>query len=136
MIELVQDPIDVNALLRLDDEGGSGGLVLFLGTVRNQTGGRPVTRLDYEAYDAMALSEMKAVAAAAEEQFDIERVDIVHRVGTLAHGEVAVAIAVRAAHRPAAFDACRFAIDTLKQTVPIWKKEYFEDGETWVGDRP
>ena len=136
MIQLVEAPIDVNALIACDQAGASGGLVLFLGTVRNQTAGRAVTRLDYEAYEPMAISEMEAVAAGARERFDIERIDIVHRVGTLEHGEVAVAIAVRAAHRPAAFDACRYAIDTLKETVPIWKKEFFEDGETWVGDRP
>ncbi len=136
MIEIVRIPIDVQRLVSLDVTGTSGGLVLFLGTVRNQTGGRAVVRLEYEAYDAMALSEIAKIVERATAEFEVERVDVVHRVGELAMGEVAVAIAVRAAHRGAAFEACRFVIDTLKQTVPIWKKEFYEDGAVWIGDRP
>lgn len=135
MIEIVDAPIDVAGLLsRTEPE--SGGLVLFVGTVRQHTAGREVVRLEYEAYRDMAHSEMKKIADAASERFEIHSIDIVHRVGVLAVGEAAVAIAVRAAHRGEAFSACRFAIDRLKQTVPIWKKEVFADGEQWVGDRP
>lgn len=136
MIALVDAPIDVARLAGEDASGAAGGLVLFVGAVRGHTRGRAVVRLEYEAYAPMALAELEALAAEARSRFAIRSIDIVHRVGVLALGEVAVAIAVRAAHRDAAFDACRFAIDTLKKTVPIWKKEVFEDGEVWVGDRP
>lgn len=136
MIRLTDQPIDVAGMVDAAEDAGAGGVVLFVGTVRDQTRGRAVARLEYEAYPPMAVSEMEKIAATARERFDVREVDIVHRVGVLRHGEAAVAIVVRAAHRGAAFDACRFAIDTLKETVPIWKKEVYEDGETWVGDRP
>lgn len=135
MIDLVSEPIDVTQMIATDDPT-SGGVVVFVGTVRNQTGGREVSRLEYEAYPAMAKAEMAKVAERACAEHGATSVDIVHRVGTLQLGEAAVAIVARAPHRAAAFDACRFAIDTLKQTVPIWKKEVFGDGEVWVGDRP
>lgn len=135
MIELVEGPIDVAGMLAAE-EAGAGGVVLFVGTVRNQTGGRAVTRLEYQAYPAMAKAEMAKVADRACAEHGASSVDIAHRVGTLQIGDAAVAIVARAPHRGAAFDACRFAIDLLKQTVPIWKKEVFEDGEVWVGDRP
>jgi molybdopterin synthase catalytic subunit len=135
MIDIVSEPIDVATLVGQAD-GGSGGLVLFVGQVRASTGGRNVVRLEYEAYRAMALAELEKLAEEAARTFAISGIDIVHRVGTLAVGDIAVAIVVRAPHRAAAFDACRWAIDTLKRTVPIWKKEVFEDGSTWVGDRP
>lgn len=134
MIQVVTTPIELDPLLAADPAGATGGVVLFLGTVRNQTAGRKVVRLEYETFEEMALNEMEAVAEAALRDFEIDSIDIVHRVGTLALGEVAVAIVVRAGHRKAAFAACQFAIDTLKQTVPIWKKEFFEDGSVWVGE--
>lgn len=142
MIQIVHQRIDLDALLGAGDEGAreaaarAGGVVLFLGTVRGETRGRQVRRLEYEAFEAMALDELEAVAAAARRRHAIQEIHIVHRVGTLEVGEVAVAILVRAAHRQAAFDACSGAIDQLKKTVPIWKKEFFEDGAVWVGDRP
>lgn len=136
MIRIVETPIDIQGLLVPDPEGGFGGTVLFLGAVRNQTGGRQVVKLEYEAYGDMALGEMERIASEAASRFDITSVDVVHRVGDLALGEVAVAIVVRAAHRGQAFDACRFTIDELKKTVPIWKKEFFEDGSVWVGEHP
>lgn len=136
MIEIVDHPIDVNALVRCDDAGAAGGLVLFLGTVRNKTRGKDVAKLEYEAYGDMALHELRKIVEEGLRRFEITSIDVVHRVGTLAMGEVAVAIAVRAPHRGASFDACRYVIDTLKETVPIWKKEFFEDGAVWVGDRP
>ena len=113
-----------------------GGLVLFVGTVRNHTKGKEVLRLDFEAYTPMAISEMNKIAIAAIEKFAIHKIAFHHRVGTLQIGEIPVIIAVSAAHRGAAFQACEYAIDTLKATVPIWKKEYFEDGEVWVSATP
>lgn len=114
----------------------SGGIDVFIGTVRNATKGKPVLKLDFEAYEPMAISEMEKITRQAFEKWPVQRVLIHHRTGTLQVGEVPVIIAVSAAHRDAAFDACRYIIDTLKQTVPIWKKEAFEDGEVWVAAHP
>jgi molybdopterin synthase catalytic subunit len=114
----------------------SGGIVVFVGTVRNHTKGKRVLRLDFEAYEPMAISEMRKIAAQAIEKFSLKKIAIYHRIGMLEVGEIPVVIAVSAAHRGVAFDACEFAIDTLKETVPIWKKEIFEDGEVWVSATP
>ncbi len=114
----------------------SGGINVFIGTVRNATKGKPVTGLEFEAYVPMALSEMKKIAETAMARWPLNKVLIHHRTGLLNIGEIPVIIAVSAAHRDAAFEACRYAIDTLKQTVPIWKKEVFEDGEVWVAAHP
>ena len=114
----------------------TGGIVTFVGTVRNQTKGKRVLRLDFEAYEPMAVSEMIKIAEQAYQKFSLKKIAIYHRVGSLEIGEVPVIIAASAAHRGAAFDACEFAIDTLKNTVPIWKKEVFEDGEVWVSATP
>jgi molybdopterin synthase catalytic subunit len=113
-----------------------GGIDMFIGTVRNVTKGKAVVRLEFEAYESMALSEMQKLADAAAGKWPVHKVLIHHRVGTLAVGEIAVVIAVSSPHRDAAFEACRYLIDTLKQTVPIWKKEVFEDGEQWVAAHP
>jgi molybdopterin synthase catalytic subunit len=113
-----------------------GGVDVFIGTVRNATKGKPVVRLEFEAYDQMAISEMKKIAQQALAKWPIQRLLIHHRTGVLQIGEIPVVIAVAAAHRDAAFEACRYIIDTLKQTVPIWKKEIFEDGEVWVAAHP
>jgi molybdopterin synthase catalytic subunit len=105
--------------------------------VRNQSHGRPTLYLDYEAYESMALAKMREIAAQVHANFSIDRVAIAHRLGRLEIGETSVFIAVSAPHRAAAFEACRFAIDTLKRSVPIWKKEYFEDGAVWAdGELP
>jgi len=114
----------------------SGGIDVFIGTVRNATKGKPVLKLDFEAYEPMAISQMEKIAQQAFEKWPVQKVLIHHRTGTLQVGEVPVIIAVSAAHRDAAFEACRYIIDTLKQTVPIWKKEAFEDGEVWVAAHP
>jgi len=114
----------------------SGGIVTFIGTVRNQTKGKRVLRLDFEAYEPMAVSELRKIAEQAVEKFLLKKIAIYHRVGNLEIGEVPVVIAASAAHRGAAFDACEYAIDMLKETVPIWKKEIFEDGEVWVSATP
>lgn len=114
----------------------AGGIDVFIGTVRDQTKGKKVIRLEFEAYEKMALSEMKKIADKMMKQWPLHKVLIHHRTGILQIGEVPVVIAVSASHRDAAFEACRYAIDTLKQTVPIWKKEVFEDGEEWVAAHP
>ena len=114
----------------------SGGIDVFIGTVRNATKGKKVVRLEFEAYEKMAIAEMEKIAEYAGSKWPIQKLLIHHRTGVLAVGEVPVVIAVSAAHRDAAFEACRYVIDTLKQTVPIWKKEIFEDGEVWVAAHP
>jgi molybdopterin synthase catalytic subunit len=136
VIEIVSQPIDVAKLVSRPSTGEEGGIVSFVGTVRSSTRGRAVVRLEYEAYAPMAVSELAAIVATARDRFGLTELDVVHRVGVLLPGDVAVVIVARAPHRGAAFDGCRYAIDTLKQKVPIWKKEVFEDGEVWVGDRP
>src|SRR5205823_5363297 len=111
----------------------AGATVTFTGMTRNENAGRRVIKLEYEAYEAMALSEMRKLAHEAGARHPIVRIAICHRIGVVNIGETSVAIAVSAAHRGDAFDACRFAIDRLKEIVPIWKKEHFEGGEVWVG---
>jgi molybdopterin synthase catalytic subunit len=136
MIRLVTDPIDVARWTAGPFAGDSGGVVSFVGAVRDSTRGRKVVRLEYEAYPEMAESELAAIVRLAKERFGDVELDVIHRLGVLVPGDVAVVIVARAAHRAAAFDACRFTIDTLKKTVPIWKKEVYDDGEVWIGDRP
>jgi molybdopterin synthase catalytic subunit len=114
----------------------SGGIDVFIGTVRDTTKGKQVVRLEFEAYEPMALKEMQKIAEQAFEKWPVQKLLIHHRTGVLKVGEVPVIIAVSCAHRDAAFEACRYVIDTLKQTVPIWKKEIFEDGEVWVAAHP
>jgi molybdopterin synthase catalytic subunit len=113
-----------------------GGIDVFIGTVRNATKGKVVVRLEFEAYEKMAVSEIEKIAKHAFDKWPVQKILIHHRTGVLQVGEMPVIIAVAAAHRDAAFDACRYLIDTLKQTVPIWKKEIFEDGEVWVAAHP
>jgi molybdopterin synthase catalytic subunit len=114
----------------------SGGIDVFIGTVRDSTKGKNVMRLEFETYKSMAIKEMEKIADQAYQQWPVQKILIHHRVGVLQIGEIPVIIAVSAAHRDAAFEACRFLIDTLKQTVPIWKREIFEDGEVWVAAHP
>src|SRR5246127_2807747 len=137
LIVLVDNTIDAEALIRHVRSGSDGAIVTFDGCVRNQSHGRRTLYLDYEAYESMALAKMGEIAAEAHAKFSIDRVAIAHRLGRLEIGETSVFIAVSAPHRAAAFEACRFAIDTLKRSVPIWKKEYFEDGAVWAdGELP
>jgi molybdopterin synthase catalytic subunit len=114
----------------------AGGQAIFVGTVRNQTQNKKVLKLVFEAYTPMAIKEMQKIALTLEERWGALKVVIHHRVGELLVGDVAVIIAVSTPHRAAAFEACQYAIDTLKETVPIWKKEFFEDGEIWVAAHP
>jgi MoaE-MoaD fusion protein len=130
--ELVQDAIDAAALAQYVRADLDGAIVTFDGFVRNESHGRRTLYLHYEAYTPMALVKMREIGQLLHEEFAIHRVVIAHRLGRLQIGETSVFIAVSAPHRAAAFDACRFAIDTLKKTVPIWKKEYFEDGAVWA----
>lgn len=135
-IELTDQPLSVEKCKSAVMNPGSGGIALFVGTVRNQTKGKSVLRLEFEAYEPMAVKEMRKIAKSIESQWDAHHVSIHHRVGVLGIGEIAVVIAVSCAHRKAAFAGCAYAIDTLKETVPIWKKEIFEDGEVWVAAHP
>lgn len=117
-------------------DASCGGIALFVGTVRNKTQDKEVTLLDFSTYQAMAIKEMQKIADKALMDFDIFKIAIHHAEGELQIGAIPVIIAVSSAHRKAAFAACQFAIDTLKDTVPIWKKEHFVDGEVWVNSHP
>jgi len=135
-IALIRDPIDSAALVASLKQGEDGAVVVFDGVVRNHTRDRRTLYLFYEAYSEMALTQMRLLAARAIADFPIRDLCIVHRLGRLEIGETSVLIAVTSAHRAAAFDACRWLIDTLKQTVPVWKKEFFEDGAVWADGEP
>ncbi len=117
-------------------DASCGGIALFVGTVRNKTQNKEVTLLDFSTYEEMAIKEIEKIALKALEKFDILKIAIHHAKGELVIGEIPVIIAVSSPHRNAAFEACQFAIDTLKETVPIWKKEHFVDGEVWVNSTP
>jgi len=129
---IVRDPIDTQGVLAGIKRGEDGAAVVFEGVVRNQTRGRRTIYLEYEAYEEMAVDQMEELAEQALRQFQVREVALVHRLGRLEIGETSVLIVVASAHRAAAFDACRWLIDTLKRVVPIWKKEYFEDGAVWA----
>jgi molybdopterin synthase catalytic subunit/molybdopterin converting factor small subunit len=133
---IVRDVIDAQGVIASLKRGEDGAALIFEGVVRNQTRGRKTVYLDYEAYEEMALPQMESLAGQALQQFQIRDVAIVHRLGRLEIGETSVLIAVASAHRAAAFDACRWLIDRLKRTVPIWKKEHFEDGAVWAEGEP
>ena len=133
---IVREPIDSARILAAIKRGGDGAAVVFEGVVRNQTRGRKTLYLDYEAYEEMALQQMEALAEQAVDRFQVRDVAVVHRLGRLEIGETSVLIVAASAHRAAAFEACRWLIDTLKQKVPIWKKEYFEDGAVWADGEP
>jgi molybdopterin synthase catalytic subunit len=128
------DPLSAEALAGLVTVPEAGGVAVFLGVVRDHNAGRRVVALEYEAHAPMAEAKMKEIGEAVHRRWPgVKQVAMAHRVGRLAIGEASVAIAVSAAHRADAFEACRFAIDRLKETVPIWKREVFEDGAVWVG---
>jgi molybdopterin synthase catalytic subunit len=134
LYEVVERPLSADALAAAVDDPGAGGIAIFSGVVRNETGGRPVKFLEYEAHAPMAAAKMREIGKAVRGRWpSVKRVAMQHRIGRLEIGESSVLIAVSAAHRQEAFEACKYAIDTLKQIVPVWKKEHFEDGEVWVG---
>ena len=130
---VTEAPIDTRVLLDAVGHPAAGGTTLFVGTTRDENDGRVVERLEYEAYEAMAVREMQRIADDIAKRWRVVAVAMVHRVGVVPVGEASVAVAVSAAHREEAFAACRYGIDTLKATVPIWKKEYYRGGEHWVG---
>ncbi len=132
MYRLVREPIDIAAIHAHLARPADGAVAIFLGTVRNHARGRKVLYLEYEAYETMALKKLEEVGTKAKELHPISDIAIIHRLGRLEHSDCSVAIVVTSAHRAAAMEACRFAIDTVKKIVPIWKKEYYEDGECWI----
>jgi len=134
--KIVREVIETQRIVTSLKRGEDGAALVFEGVVRNQTRGRKTLYLDYEAYEAMALEQMESLAGQALRQFQVRDVAIVHRLGRLEIGETSVLIAVVSAHRAAAFEACRWLIDTLKRAVPIWKKEHFEDGAIWADGEP
>ena len=130
---LSEAPLSLERVVAEVASDDAGAIATFVGTTRSQSRGRDVVRLEYEAYEGMAEAEMERIAGALQDRHDILSVAIHHRVGPVEIGETSVVIAVSAAHRAAALDACRDAIDTLKQTVPLWKKELYVGGEEWIG---
>jgi molybdopterin synthase catalytic subunit len=134
VVHLTRERIDLAALQGATS--GDGALCLFVGLVRDHNRGRTVVRLEYEAYEEMALPLMEEIAAETRRRWPVTDVRIVHRLGSLDVGEPSVAVAVASPHRDEAFAACRYAIDTLKATVPIWKKEFYSDGQEWQDERP
>ena len=133
MVRIVHEAIDLEEVLRSVQTPEVGAIDIFIGTTRNHSDGKEVLSLEYEAYEPMALKLIEGIAKEAHARWSIHRIAIVHRVGKLGIGEASVVVAVSSAHRREAFEACRYAIDTLKSDVPIWKKEVFADGEAWVG---
>ncbi len=136
MIALTDQPINTEEIIAAVQSDGAGAINVFIGTVRNNTQKKAVMRLEFEAYESMALKKMQELADQASARWPVQKVAIVHRTGVLPIGEAAVVIAVSTPHRKASFEACEFIIDTLKEIVPIWKKEIFEDGEVWVAAHP
>lgn len=135
-LHIRSEALDPQVCIEQVSSPAAGAINTFIGTVRENTKGRKVLRLEFEAYEAMALREMQKIAEQAMEQWPLTGFSMHHRVGVLGIGALAVVIAVASPHRAAGFEACQFAIDTLKETVPIWKKEFFEDGEVWVAAHP
>ena len=133
MFEITSEPLDPRPLVDAVRRDESGAVALFYGVVRNENMGRNVQYLEYDAYPEMAEAEMARIAIAVGDRHAITRIAMAHRTGYVPIGEASVMIAVSAPHRAAALEACREAIDTLKQTVPVWKKEVFEGGEEWIG---
>jgi molybdopterin synthase catalytic subunit len=136
MIEITNNSIDTQKIIKAAESNEAGALNVFIGTVRSKTSGKQVVRLEYEAYEPMAKKEIEKIIDMATTKWSIKSSAVSHRVGTLAIGEVAVVVALSTAHRKESFEACQFIIDSLKQTVPIWKKEIFENGEEWVSTHP
>ncbi|QNL20968.1 molybdenum cofactor biosynthesis protein MoaE [Hyphobacterium sp. CCMP332] len=135
-IKIKEEKLDCGFCLDFVRHHEAGGIATFIGTVRNQTNGKTVERLEFESYIPMAEKEMLKIAQFIESKWDAHNICIHHRIGVLEVGETAVVIAISTPHRKAAFEACQYAIDTLKENVPIWKKEFFEDGEVWVATHP
>lgn len=136
MIQLTDQPLDIEKIINKVRSKAAGAINVFIGTVRDTTDGRKVVSLEFEAYIPMALSEMNIISNYVQKQWPALTIAIHHRIGTLSIGDIPVIIAVATPHRKQGFEACAYAIDTLKKTVPIWKKEIFEDGGEWVEAHP
>jgi molybdopterin synthase catalytic subunit len=136
MIEITNNPIDIQYVIKSAERAEAGAVNVFIGTVRSKTAEKKVIRLEYEAYEPMAVLEIKKIIELAKYKWKLQGWAVSHRVGTLNIGDVAVVVAVSTAHRKESFEACQFIIDSLKQTVPIWKKEVFDGGEEWVSAHP
>ena len=134
-ILITEDPLDPAGLTDLVRTDGSGAVVTFLGTTRDHNAGRRVTMLEYEAYRPMADKMLVRVASEMTERWELGDVAIGHRLGRVDIGEISLVVASSAAHRQAAFEACQYAVERIKQIVPIWKKEHFEGGEVWIGSQ-
>ena len=133
LFEVTAEPLSVDALVQAVLTEGDGAVVTFVGTVRDNTEGRRVLALEYEAYGEMAVSEMRLIGVEMMRKHGLHGIAMRHRTGKLQIGEISVVIAASSSHRAEAFAACSEALDLLKERVPVWKKEYFEDGEVWVG---
>jgi len=136
MIQIADKAIDIQACIDAAQSERAGAVDVFIGTVRNHNNAKEVVRLIFETYDTMAVKKMQELADQAREKWEIEKIVMVHRKGTLEIGDVAVVIAVSTPHRAASFEACQWLIDTLKQVVPIWKREVYKDGEEWLEAHP
>jgi molybdopterin synthase catalytic subunit len=135
LCKLTEQPINIQELIDFVADPGAGAMTTFVGTTRNTNDGRQVIRLEYECYPGMAEKEMEKIAAEALSRWPIVKSALIHRLGRVDIGEASVAIAVSSGHRHAAFEACHYAINQLKETVPIWKKELYEGGELWIGSQ-
>lgn len=135
-IKILEETLSIDTAYAFILDESCGGNCFFAGTVRNKNKGKKVTHLDFESYEPMAIKEMSKIADQCLKKFDVLKVAIHHRSGYVGLKDIAVIIAISAPHRGDAFKACQFAIDSLKETVPIWKKEHLEDGSYWVGARP
>ena len=133
--KLTQDPLELRELTDFVADPGAGATTTFVGTTRNTNDGRHVIRLEYECYPGMAEKEMVKIASEVLERWPVLKIAMIHRLGRVDIGEASVAIAVSSSHRHAAFEACHYAINQLKETVPIWKKELYEGGELWIGSQ-
>ncbi len=132
LISITRERLDRDALVAAVSHPGAGGIVVFEGVVRDNARGKQVRYLEYDVYPEMAVQQIREIVAEAERRWGVERVAVAHRIGRLEIGEASVIIVVASPHRAEAFDACRYIIDTLKTTVPIWKKEVATNGEEWV----
>ena len=135
-IKITSKKLNLNECYQFVADDTCGGMAIFVGMVRNNTQNKEVIQLGFSTYKPMAIKELQKIADLAMEEFDIKKIAIHHAEGMLQIGDIPVIITVSSVHRKAAFNACEFAIDTLKKTVPIWKKEYFSDGEVWVNAHP
>ena len=133
MFEITRDPLSVEEVIDKVKADSSGAIVSFIGTVRNESMGKRVLYLEYDAYEPMAVKKLQEIAEEIKQKWDIDRVAIKHRIGRMDIGEVSVVIAISAPHRKDALEASGYTIDRIKEIVPIWKKEVWEDGETWIG---